>query len=173
MGMRITKLHLLTVMTAFALSACAETAQDETAMADSTAVAGDSAAQNAPPMEPQVTGLDDVNDSGISGEATATHSANDATVSILLKDGAKPDVTYPAHIHSGNCKDGGPVVVELEAVKNLQSTKTIPVGSIPRDQPLFVQVHDAGGKPVACGDMKGHDGDSAGRDTTHNTTTTH
>jgi hypothetical protein len=41
-------------------------------------------------------------------------------------------------------------------VKNLQSSKTIPLSALPTDKPAYIQVHDAAGKPVACGNMKGH-----------------
>jgi hypothetical protein len=154
-----------------ALAAC-ETADDADDMpADTAAVAADSLADM--PTEPTVTNLDDVNDSGIEGEATATHSASEVTVSILLKgDNAKADQSYPAHIHTGTCEQGGPVAVELATVQNLQSSKTVPLSSLPAGQPAFVQVHGADGKPVACGDMKGHEGDNMGmRDTTHAATT--
>ena len=165
--MKLLKFHVVALAGLTLFAACAQAGDDENAPADSAAVgtAADSAAA-AMPAEPQVTNLDDVNNSGIEGEATATHSANDVTVSILLKDKAKADATYPAHIHTGTCKDGGPVAVELEPVKNLQSSKTVPTSSLPAGQSAFVQVHDASGKAVACGDMKGHGDD-------HTTTTTY
>lgn len=119
--------------------------------------------------EPVVTELDEVDDSGIEGDATATHSASDVTVSIVLKEGGKTDVSYPAHIHTGTCDKGGPVAVELAPVVNLQSSKTVPLSSLPANQDAFVQVHDASGKAVACGNMKGH-GDGITADTTHTTT---
>jgi hypothetical protein len=171
--MKISKYSVLALAAMVTLAACARDAEDETVPADTTAAANTTGApQDGPPMDPQVTGLDDVNDSGIEGEATATHSAQEATVSILLKgDKAKADVTYPAHIHSGTCDAPGPVVVELEPVKNMQSSKTIQVSQLPQGQPLLIQVHDAGGKPVACGNMKGHD-EGTVRDTAAHTTTT-
>ncbi len=52
---------------------------------------------------------------------------------------------------------GGPVAVELAAVQNRQSSKTVPLSSLPANQAAFVQVHDPSGKAVACGDMRGHD----------------
>jgi hypothetical protein len=171
--MKFTRLHIFALAACTALAACEREAGDADTAADTTgdtlAARADTAAEM--PMEPVVSGLDDVNDSGISGEATATHSQDQVTVSILLKDGARADVSYPAHIHTGTCKDGGPVAVELEPVKNLQSQKTVAMSSLPADRAYFIQVHDAAGKPVACGDMKGHEGDDrAGRDTTHTTT---
>ena len=175
--MRTFKWQVLALAAITATAACADAGDDDAAPADSVAAGNvDTAAgaPDAPPMEPQVTNLDDVNDSGIEGEATATHSANDVTVSILLKgDKAKADATYAAHIHTGNCKDGGPVAVELEPVKNLQSSKTVPLSSLPSGQAAFVQVHDASGKAVACGDMKGHDNDNNTTNAPATTTTAH
>ena len=172
--MRISKYSVLALAAMVGMAACAKDADDDDALpADTTAAANTTGMPaDGPPTEPQVTGLDDVNDSGIEGEATATHAAQEATVSILLKgDKAKADATYDAHIHSGTCDKPGPVVVALEPVKNLQSSKTIQLSQLPQGQPLLIQVHDASGKPVACGNMKGHDEGSA-MDTTHATTTT-
>jgi hypothetical protein len=168
--MKLLKLQMLALAGLTLIAGCERTDEAGDAPADSLAQAGDSAA--AMPSQPIVTDLGDVNDSGISGEATATHSAQDVTVSILLKDGAQADVTYPAHIHTGTCKDGGPVAVELAPVKNLQSSKTVATSALPADQSAFIQVHDASGKPVACGDMEGH-GDHGGArgDSTQQTTT--
>lgn len=148
-----------------ALAGCATDDEDDGMVSDTAAVAGDTM-PNELPMEPIVSDLDDVNDSGISGEATATHSQQEVTVSILLKDGAKPDVSYAAHIHTGTCEQGGPVAVDIGPVQNLQSSKTVPLSALPADQPAFIQVHGPGGQPVACGDMKGHEGDGMRRDTT-------
>lgn len=142
---------------------------DDATPADTSAVAAPAPTTEVP--EPVKIDLDEVKDSGIKGEATATHTANDVTVSILLTEGAKPEETYPAHIHTGTCDKGGPVAVELEPVKNGQSMKTIPLSSLPQGQDAFVQVHNAKGVAVACGDMKGH-GEHHDNDTTKATTTT-
>jgi hypothetical protein len=159
--MKMFKLQVVALAALTALAACAEAENDDGTLADSAAANADSA--NQIPTEPVVTGLDEVDDSGISGEATATHSANDVTVSILLKDDAKADVTYPAHIHTGTCEAGGPVAVELEPVKNLQSSKTVPLSSLPSNQAAFVQVHNPAGKAIACGNMQGHEAHDANR----------
>lgn len=144
---------------------CAPDAEDDdVVLTDSAAVVGDTV-QTELPTEPTVTGLDDVNDSGISGEATATHSQQEVTVSILLKEGARPDVSYAAHIHTGTCEQGGPVAVDIGPVQNLQSSKTVQLSELPADQPAFIQVHGPDGQPVACGDMEGHEGDGMRRDT--------
>lgn len=158
------KLQAFALALLVTLPACEKQTEDETLPADTTAgMMGDTTAAITP--EPVVTELDEINDSGISGEATATHTANDVSVSIVLKgDNAKADVSYPAHIHTGTCETGGPVAVTLDPVKNLQSLKTIPMSELPANQDAFVQIHDAAGKPVACGDMKGHDAGTMGRD---------
>ena len=166
MGFRWTGVLMLVVF-----AACEQNAGDDAAPADSAALNADSAA-NAVTPEPQVTELDEVGDSNIEGDATATHSAQEVTVSIVLKEGGKADVSYPAHIHTGTCESGGPVAVELGTVTNLQSSKTVPLSSLPANQSAFVQVHDASGKPVACGNMKGHgDGANMRGDSTQATTT--
>ena len=172
--MKLNKLHILALSVLFAAAACEREADDDLDGAADTL--GDTLAARADtvmdmPMEPSTTDLDEVDDSGISGEAVATHSQQEVTVSILLKEGAQPNVSYPAHIHTGNCKDGGPVAVELSPVQNLQSSKTIQLSQLPADRPAFIQIHDEGGKPVACGNMKGHEGDDVMRRDTARTTT--
>lgn len=162
--------HVATVLFLAALAACEKKSQ-EAAPADTAAATMDTAAQVM--AEPVVVKLDDVKGSGISGEATATHSASEVTVSIVLKEGAKPDVTYPAHIHTGTCDKGGPVAAELAPVTNLQSSKTIPLAAMPANQDAYIQVHDPKGTPVACGDMKGHDTMRNPADTAHTTATSY
>lgn len=150
--------HIQTVLALTALAtfvACEKKAEDDAVPADTAATAPAAAAPQVN-MEPVTIDLDPVKDSGIKGEVTATHSNDQVTVSIVLKEGAKPDVSYPAHIHTGTCDKGGPVAVELEPVKNGQSTKTVALSSLPSGQDAFVQVHDAKGTAVACGNMKGH-----------------
>lgn len=169
--MKLHKIHIFTLAALTALAACEREAGDDELAADSAADTLANADGMEMPSEPTVSGLDEVDDSGISGEATATHSAQEVTVSILLKEGAKADAEYQAHIHAGSCKDGGPVAVALEPVKNLQSSKTIQLSELPADKPAFIQIHDAAGKVVACGDMKGHEaGDVGARDTAHTST---
>ena len=148
------------------LVGCERPAEDEAVPADTAADVG---AAPAPSPEPTTVELDEVGNSGISGEATATHGPNEVTISIVLKEGAQAATNYPAHIHTGTCEKGGPVAVDLGAVSNLQASKTVALSALPTNQDAFVQVHDAAGKAVACGDMKGHDA-GAGRDTAHSTT---
>lgn len=151
--------YMLALVALGALAACEKKAEDEAVPADTAAMAPAPAPPAVSP-EPVVIDLDQVKGSGIKGEATATHSATDVTVSIVLKDGAKADVEYPAHIHTGTCDKGGPVAVELTSVKNMQSTTTVPTSKLTPNQDAFVQVHDPKGTPVACGNLKGHGEDA-------------
>lgn len=167
--MKLRNLHATALLACIAFSACAEKAEDgEAQSTDAIATTtSDAAASGTAPTGPMVTALGAVGGSGIDGEATATHTATDVTVALTLKNGAKADVTYPAHIHTGTCEAGGPVAVELSPVTNLQSTKTVPASSLPASAAAYVQVHDPSGKPVACGNMTGHGAHSgAAGDTT-------
>lgn len=168
--MKLSKLPIAALSLAVALAACAETQDEAEIPADTAAMAP--AAADAPPAAPVTVDLDDVDDSGVSGEVTATHSTNEVTVAIVLNEGGQAATNYPAHIHTGTCEAGGPVAVELSPVSNLQSSTTVPLSSLPANQDAFVQVHDASGKPIACGDLKGH-GDGDLNATPHTTTTSH
>jgi hypothetical protein len=167
--MKFTRLALCALTLGLTLGACAKTEDEAALPADTAAMAGPAPAPM-PAAEPVEVDLDEVNDSNIEGKATATHSPTDVTVAIVLTEGGNTETSYDAHIHTGTCKTGGPVAVELSPVVNLQSSKTVPVTSLPANQESFVQVHAPGGKPVACGDLPGHgDGDNA----TPPATTTH
>ena len=165
--MRNTRIWALGLMLLGTLNACDSTPDADDTAADTSAVGAQPPVAAAPATEPVKVELDASNDSGIKGEATATHSANDVTVSILLTEGGKPEVSYPAHIHTGTCEKGGPKVVDLAPVTNNQSSITVPASSLPANQDAFVQVHDPSGKAVACGDMKGHGAGAAPATTTH------
>jgi hypothetical protein len=104
--------------------------------------------------------LSEMNDSGVTGEAMAMHS-DDAVVLILEMEGLPGEGEYAAHIHHGNCEDGGPVAVPLDPVIGLadgtgSSTTTLELDEMDEDEPHFIMVHGDGGNPVACGDMEGH-----------------
>lgn len=115
----------------------------------------DAITPDAGPTAPVTTNLEEKNDSGITGQVTATHTPSDVTVNIAL-EGAQEGVTYPAHIHTGTCDSGGPVAVELNSVTGGQSSTTVEASRLPADQTAFVQVHDATGNPVACSNLEGH-----------------
>lgn len=159
--MKLNTLPMFALALGVALAACAPADDADNAMpADTAAMAAPAPASTT--MEPVEVELDEVDDSNIEGKATATHSPTDVTVAIVLEEGGNTETSYPAHIHTGTCKEPGPVAVELSPVVNLQSSKTVPLSSLPANQKSFVQVHDPSGKAVACGDMPGHgDGDNA------------
>lgn len=143
----------------FLMLGCAQTEDeyDDAAAepAEMPAPASDAITPDYGPAAPVVTQLEALNNSGITGDVTATHTASDVTVQISLS-GAAEGTTYPAHIHTGTCASGGPVAVELTAVSAGQSSTTVENSRLPADQPAFVQVHDAGGNPVACSNLQGH-----------------
>lgn len=123
-------------------------AEPAVAMTDSAAAAAGA---------PVLVQLAAVGNSGVSGEATAKHSATDVTVDIKI-NGVKGTAAYPAHIHAGTCVQGGAVAAPLTSVaaSNGQSTTTVAASKLNPAQPSFVQVHEPSGTPVACGDMPGH-----------------
>lgn len=155
----------LVVMTA----ACADTDDAEDGAIPADTMAGMPApGSEAGPSAPVITTLAAVENSGVTGQATATHSPTDVVVQIDLTNAPEGDL--PAHIHTGTCAAGGPVAVELTSVANGTSTTTVTLASLPANESSFVQVHDASGKPIACGDMQGHGADmhgAPGATTTH------
>ena len=167
---RFEMVRLATLAMIVLAAACAKTDDaDETALPADTAATSPAPGSGAPPAAPVVVTLAAVENSGVAGEATATHSPTDVTVAINVT--GAPAGELPAHIHTGTCAAGGPVAVELTKVNNGSSSTTVPLSSLPANQASFVQVHDASGKAIACGDMPGH-GDNAGGATT-GTTTSH
>lgn len=149
------------VLAAFAVAGCeapqeqpdpAPPAQDEPAPpATPPAEAG--------PMEAEIA-LEEVNGSGVSGEATAIHQ-DDAVTVVLELEGFADEGEYAAHIHAGSCETGGPVVEGLNPVLALadgtgMSTTILDADDIDEEESLFIQVHGEGGTPIACGDIEGH-----------------
>lgn len=106
--------------------------------------------------------LSPVNGSGVSGEAMAMHG-DDAIVIMLDLTGLPQEGEYAAHIHIGSCAEGGPVGAALNPVIGLadgtgSSTTTLDAGELNESDRHFVQVHGAGGPPIACGDVEHDDG---------------
>jgi hypothetical protein len=129
------------------------TATDDPAH-DDTFAAGDLV------MDPETIRLDEVNQSGITGEATATHTRDEVSI-VLALTGLTANQTYDAHVHRGRCEEGGPVAVPLESVTGQQdgggtSTTVVQAAELPPEVPIFIQVHGEGGAPVACGNVAGH-----------------
>jgi hypothetical protein len=104
--------------------------------------------------------LAEVRESGVAGEVSLRAVGSQTSVMISV-EGAPPGTTMDAHIHEGNCREGGPVAVPLDAIAvdatgsgTSTSTADVPIGTL-RDNPYFVQVHGPGGAPVACADLIG------------------
>jgi hypothetical protein len=157
---KISKLQMAAVAMIVMAAACAENETDDADLPADSAALTPATGSEAPPSAPVVTQLAAVGGSGVTGEATATHTPTDVTVAINVTGAPAGDL--PAHIHTGTCAAGGPVAVELTRVSNGQSSTTVSLASLPANQSSFVQVHDASGKAIACGDMQGH-----GDTTTH------
>jgi hypothetical protein len=157
--------HAAIALCTLALAACkSETKTDTTnTTIDSTAAAATAPAPApspttpAPPPGPVTAKLDTKNSSGVTGDATATHAQDSVTIELKL-NGLKKGVKYTAHIHSGTCAAGGPVVVPLTAPDpSGMSRTTVAVASLASaGQQMFIQAHGAKDAPVACGDLPGH-----------------
>ena len=102
--------------------------------------------------------LQEVNGSGVSGQAMGMHADGSVTMFIEL-EGLPEEGEYAAHIHSGTCESGGPVAVPLNPLLGLadgtgSSTTILEADDILVDAPHFIQVHGEGGTPIACADME-------------------
>lgn len=128
----------------------------------------------------QLTAL---NNSGITGTASVSHTADSLTVTVDLT-GLTEGETYSAHIHHGSCEQQGPVVaplssVEAEAGGSGSATTTLAMDQLTSGEGeamgegegmqeqahemaenYYVQVHRPDGTPAACGavDMEGQMG---------------
>lgn len=155
---RSTLRHTLALALLVTVAACADEPDvdpPESAPTDEMAPQ-DSAAD----MTHESIDLEAMNESGVTGEAMGMHS-DDAVVMMLEIEGLPGEGEYAAHIHSGNCADGGPVATPLDPVVGLadgtgSSTTVLELTEVNQDEPHFVMVHGEGGTPVACGDMEGH-----------------
>jgi hypothetical protein len=121
-------------------------------------------------VPPTTVRLEERNRSGITGEATATHTLDSVTI-VLNLQGLQAGQEYPAHVHTGSCEQGGPPVVPLNPVRATQggsgsSRTTAPAARLSPEQPAFIQVHGTNGSPVACADHPGHGEEGAGREDT-------
>lgn len=152
--------RLLALALVLPLAACAgeeepdvEVEDDPMGMEPAPAPGGDMGTQ------PTMITLEATNNSGVTGEATARHTADSVTVEARIS-GASQDGEYPAHIHSGSCPSPGGVIAPLTAVQvsggSGTSTTTIAASRVPEGEDAAVQIHQPGGQPVACGDMRGH-----------------
>jgi hypothetical protein len=96
------------------------------------------------------------NGSGQSGTATFTLLPGDRT-RIVMELGRPPDVSQPAHVHSGSCDDLGRPVVALKSLENGRSVTEVevPLEDLERDG-LVVHAHKSDDEydiSVACAPM--------------------
>lgn len=95
--------------------------------------------------------------SGITGTVRGDADGDGASIDLEV-EGLEPGSVYPAHIHSGRCAAGGPVVVALGRIDaeddgSAELSARVEESELPADEPLFVQVHDPDGNAVACADL--------------------
>lgn len=103
--------------------------------------------------------VDELNGSGVSGDATLTDNGDGTTTIDVLVDGAEGD--HPIHLHSGTCAELGDIVVDLTSVDTEGSSVTdveVPLATIqdPEIGPHAVNIHlsaDQFATYVACGDV--------------------
>lgn len=151
----------LLLLPLFLVAACGAP-EGEDAMGDmeEAEAAAEEMAEETPAM-PEATSiaLETLNESGITGTATATHEGASVVIDVQV-EGATADGTLPAHIHEGDCATGGGVLVPLNSVEVTDGTgsssTTLEAAQVPADQAAYVQVHAADGQPVACGNLQGH-----------------
>jgi hypothetical protein len=103
--------------------------------------------------------LQPVGGSGVSGTVTVVPvdlKGDSVSVSVLVS-GGQGGGALPAHVHTGACDNIGPVVAPLSSVRVNQNGGgqsstgiAVPIAAL-EDGRHLVSVHDAGGKPVACG----------------------
>jgi hypothetical protein len=141
------------------VAACGDRTDTTWDQTDRDGLAGDTA-WDEPAGELATIRLDEVNDSGISGDAAANHEGDSVRIGLSVS-GLESGTSYAAHIHTGSCEAGGPVRAPLQSVTGGEdgmgtSTTTLASTQLPADQRSFIQVHGPGGQPVACGDIEGH-----------------
>lgn len=105
---------------------------------------------------------------------------------VVRLEGLEAGQTYPVHIHQGSCAAGGPVLMPLESVEAEPSgsgsaTTTISARQLAEamekmeaggegemegeghEHPtVFIQAHQPGGTPAACGDVPMDDDEGSG-----------
>jgi hypothetical protein len=113
--------------------------------------------QGALAQDDVVVPISELNDSGVSGDASLTDNGDGTTTVDILVDGATGG--HPAHIHSGTCADLGDVVYPLTDVDASGESVTVvdvPLADLLSGGPYAINVHlsaDEIGTYVACGDV--------------------
>lgn len=110
-------------------------------------------------MQPMSVVIEPKNESGLTGQATATHRADSVVMAVTVSD-ATQDGDYPAHVHSGTCAETGGVLAPLSTITVADGTgsasTTLGADQVPADEPAVIQIHLPDGTPAACGDLRGH-----------------
>lgn len=157
---RSTKFLAALVLTgAFVLGACQE-GTDEGEMAEPLTDETGVPDVDEPGLDegvPTEVGLEAKAESGITGTATVLPTVEGVEIALDL-DGLTAGQTYVSHIHRGTCDDDLGVVAPLEDIvtegETARVTTTLGQSMLdPTAESLFIQVHGAGGTPVACGNI--------------------
>lgn len=104
-----------------------------------------------------VVPINELNGSGVSGDASLTDNGDGTTTVDILVDGATGG--HPAHIHSGTCAQLGDVVYPLTDVDASGESVTVvnvPLSDLLTTGPYAINIHlsaDEIGTYVACGDI--------------------
>ncbi len=104
-----------------------------------------------------VVPINELNGSGISGDASLTDNGDGTTTVDILVDGATGG--HPAHIHSGTCAQLGDVVYPLTDVDASGESVTVvdvSLADLQTTGPYAINIHlsaDEIGTYVACGDI--------------------
>jgi hypothetical protein len=104
-----------------------------------------------------VVPINELNGSGVSGDASLTDNGDGTTTVDILVDGATGG--HPAHIHSGTCAELGDVVYPLTDVDASGESVTVvdvPLSDLLTKGPYAINIHlsaDEIGTYVACGDI--------------------
>ncbi len=122
--------------------------------------------------------IEELNGSGVSGDATLTDNGDGTTTIDVLVDGSTGG--HPIHLHSGTCAELGDVVVALTDVdENGASVTTVdlPLATIqdPEVGPHAINIHlsaDEIATYVACGDVPLAESAAVGGETDDDASTT-
>ena len=177
-------LMAILLMTALPAFACGGAETEQEAQEEQMGQTGEMAETEAASEPTMSTGaatlqLAALNNSGITGTASVSHTADSVTVTVNVR-GLTEGETYAAHIHRGSCEQQGPVVaplssIEAEAGGSGSATTTLALDQLTsgegeamgegeaaqegegmqegqaHEANYYVQVHSPDGTPAACG----------------------
>lgn len=145
-----------------AVVACAEQGGDQTAMDEEQQPAAQQQDMTADTAGQRAAGgasfeLSAKNESGITGTTRVAPQGDSLRVRLSLS-GLTEGNSYAAHVHQGDCEQGGGVAVALSSVSGQadgtgSSTSTVARSALQSGQSYFVQAHMPDGTPAACGDV--------------------